>query len=54
MQNEKTMAGLEKRMCDVVGDTVKLSVTTEDGEVIEIDLPVHKPTMGPPVIDVSR
>ena len=43
-----------KRKCDVVGASVKLSVTSEDGEVIEIDLPVHKPTMGPPVIDVSR
>jgi len=46
---------IPRRMCDVVGgsvSSVKLSVTSDDGELIEIDLPVLVPTMGPPVIDV--
>ena len=42
------------KLCDVVADSVTLSATAADGTEVKVELPVIRPTLGPPVIDVTR
>ena len=45
---------MSQKLCDVVGATVTLSATAADGSEVRVELPVVRPTLGPPCVDVTK